>query len=656
MIENFNTQKEDLPSFTTVENEEMSFENARAWIEEIAYQAGQMLLQEFHAVQGPRGSDDKAMIDREVELFLKDAIHNTFPTHGIYAEEDSSTNKAPQNPQGYTWHIDPNDGTAAYLKMYRGSSLSIALSYKNEPIFGIVYAYAFPNDQGDFISGGHPAFGPMKRNGHIWKRADFPSSLKDSIVAISQASDRKCSLTNSELCAPARCISVPSIAYRLALVAVGDADVGVSLAAPGRLDCWAGLALLKSLGACIVSNQGTEIDFFHSHGGALILGGPLHLTSILAKRTWQRVYSETNPAHTELYDLLSPQKSLTLPLDQYRLLARAQGVFVGQCAGDALGSLVEFQSPSSIKNAYPQGVHTMHDGGTFNTIAGQVTDDTEMALTLARSLIEHGHYHEGIAAMGYAAWLNSHPFDLGNTTAKALSPVQKLLGTDNLSWDHYAITAMESASQTSQANGALMRIAPFAIFAAGSDLPLDQIAELAKRDARLTHPHPICQDVNAVYVVAIVEGIRTQHTAHSLYQYILTWAEKNNISSEVLSCLRKSETEYLPMYPQQIGWVLRAFQGAFYMLLHSTSLAEGIQRIVEMGGDTDTNGAITGALLGCIYGVNGIPQDWLRHVCSNRPIQGLAGVHRPRPRLYWTCDVLRISEQLLCASSEMRSS
>jgi ADP-ribosyl-[dinitrogen reductase] hydrolase len=656
MLHHFKISENNLPTFITSENQSLTFKQVRKWIELLSYQAGQMLLNEFHAPNGPRGSYDKADIDKEIEAFLKRSISQKFPTHGIYAEEEPSTNQIPQSKNDYVWHIDPNDGTKAYLKMHRGSSLSIALSYQDEPIFGIVYAYSFPNDQGDFISGGHPSFGSLKRNDKVWHRVDFPQSLQNSVIAISQSSDQ-CSLTNSELCAPARCISIPSIAYRLALIAVGDVDVGVSLASPGRLDCWAGLALLKSLGASIISTQGIEVDFVHTYGDQLIIGGPIHLTSLLAQRNWDRVFHEINENKPTLYDLTYPQLKKTLPIDTSGILARAQGVLLGQCAGDALGSLVEFQSPESIKNTYPNGVSTMHDGGTFNTIAGQATDDTEMALTLARALVKHGIYHEGIAAMGYADWLNSHPFDLGNTTATALRPVVHIFKSQTKSiqnwteeeWKLCALQATDHASTSSQANGALMRISPLAVFTAGTELTSNEIADLARTDACLTHPHLVCQDTNAVYTVAIAEGIRHQHTKESLYNYVIQWAQENHICSEVMTSLNNATSEYLPMYPKQIGWVLRAFQGAFYMLLHSSSLADGIQSIVEMGGDTDTNAAITGALLGCIYGINGIPQDWMRMVCSNRPMFHLAGVYRPRPRSYWTCDVLRLSEQLLCA-------
>ena len=68
--------------------------------------------------------------------------------------------------------------------------------------------------------------------------------------------------------------------------------------------------------------------------------------------------------------------------------SRAQGSLLGQLAGDALGSLVEFQSPNEIRRSYPDGVRELADGGTWNTIAGQPTDDSEMALLLARMLEE----------------------------------------------------------------------------------------------------------------------------------------------------------------------------------------------------------------------------------------------------------------------------
>ena len=55
--------------------------------------------------------------------------------------------------------------------------------------------------------------------------------------------------------------------------------------------------------------------------------------------------------------------------------------------GDSLGSLVEFKDADEIARLYPGGVRELADGGVYHTIAGQPTDDSEMALALARSLV-----------------------------------------------------------------------------------------------------------------------------------------------------------------------------------------------------------------------------------------------------------------------------
>ena len=74
------------------------------------------------------------------------------------------------------------------------------------------------------------------------------------------------------------------------------------------------------------------------------------------------------------------------------LLSRAQGCLLGQLAGDSLGSLVEFRSQIDIRREYPKGVRQLADGGTWNTIAGQPTDDSEMAPSPARMPADQGRY------------------------------------------------------------------------------------------------------------------------------------------------------------------------------------------------------------------------------------------------------------------------
>ena len=97
----------------------------------------------------------------------------------------------------------------------------------------------------------------------------------------------------------------------------------------------------------------------------------------------------------------------------------AQGCLLGQLAGDALGSLVEFCSDEAIRRSYPKGVRDLANGGTHNTIAGQPTDDSEMALLLARMLVRKRKYDSSEAFSAYKFWLDSGPFDCGNSPRSA---------------------------------------------------------------------------------------------------------------------------------------------------------------------------------------------------------------------------------------------
>jgi ADP-ribosyl-[dinitrogen reductase] hydrolase len=171
------------------------------------------------------------------------------------------------------------------------------------------------------------------------------------------------------------------------------------------------------------------------------------------------------------------------PDENSTTLARAQGCLLGQLAGDALGSLVEFQSPEEIRRNYPDGVRELADGGTWNTIAGQPTDDSEMALLLARMLAERGAYDPDAALRAYQFWLDSDPFDCGMTIATGLR---------------------DRPNPDSQANEAMMRIRPLGIF--GANQPLETVGNWARQDAALTHPNPVCLQANSLFTMAIAHA------------------------------------------------------------------------------------------------------------------------------------------------------
>jgi ADP-ribosyl-[dinitrogen reductase] hydrolase len=99
----------------------------------------------------------------------------------------------------------------------------------------------------------------------------------------------------------------------------------------------------------------------------------------------------------------------------------------------------------------------------------------------------------------------------------------------------------------------------------------------------------------------------------------MTWAEGMKVDRNLLDAVRGA-AEALPTdYVHQQGWVLTAFRNALWHLLHAPNLEEAVVDTVMRGGDTGTNAAICGALLGAVYGRNAVPGQWVESVLKCRP-------------------------------------
>jgi ADP-ribosylglycohydrolase len=327
------------------------------------------------------------------------------------------------------------------------------------------------------------------------------------------------------------------------------------------------------------------------------------------------------------------------------IAARARGCLLGQLAGDSLGSLVEFQTAEQIAARYPDGVRELAEGGTWGTLAGQPTDDSELALALARALVARGEFHDETVTEAYVRWYSSAPFDIGSTTSQALSAAAAAEAGGRAS------AARRGGNAGSQANGALMRVSPLAIF--GYAAPPEILENWAEADACLTHRHLVCREASAVFTVAVAYAIRTGAAPRETYDYIVRWAAEWPIRPEIQDALRAAAESLPADYVTQMGWVRIALHNAFYQLLHAATLEAGVIDTVRRGGDTDTNAAIAGALLGAAYGEAAIPSQWRHSVLNCRPQAGNPRVRRPRPQEYWPVDALELAEALLTAGERL---
>ena len=306
--------------------------------------------------------------------------------------------------------------------------------------------------------------------------------------------------------------------------------------------------------------------------------------------------------------------------------SRARGCMLGQLVGDSLGSLVEFRSKEQIRAEYPHGVRDLADGGPFDLIAGQPTDDSEMALAMARQITDIGRYCALRTAKRYRDWLRSDPFDCGSTIAGALRG---------------------EANPQSQANGALMRVSPLGIFGAGRARA--DVMKWARKDAAITHAHPVCAQVNALYAALLARAVAGGGIGEELYGELLGFMKRMKPEPAVREAVERAADARPHDYETQMGWVLIALQNALWQMLHAPSFEEGVVDTVMQGGDTDTNAAIAGALLGAMYGEEAVPARWRKVVLSCRPEAGRPGVKRPRPDMYWPVDALELADALLAA-------
>lgn len=287
---------------------------------------------------------------------------------------------------------------------------------------------------------------------------------------------------------------------------------------------------------------------------------------------------------------------MTAHTDSY-IKKKIAAAWAGLMIGDALGAPAEFCYHEDIMAKYPAGLQDMVSGFCICTDRqpGVVTDDTQMAYCLHQALQDANGWSREAALKRYLEWMATDPPDIGEATYDALT------GNPN---------------PESQGNGALMRVLPIALWAATH--PDFDWQTAAREDAAITHPHPICGEANMVFVHALLTAMHPDVSAEEIFLSTLEFADAQHLSAELRQTLLAAASR--PDYDgEYIGWVRVALQGAFYQLLRATSFRKTMVDVVSAGGDTDTNAAITGALLGAWKGIACLERSWLAAVRAANP-------------------------------------
>lgn len=314
-------------------------------------------------------------------------------------------------------------------------------------------------------------------------------------------------------------------------------------------------------------------------------------------------------------------------------LTIARGALYGALIGDAAGATLEFLGRKPTAAEIREALQ-MVGGGCWGTAPGQITDDGELTLALAYSLIGRSAYSADHAAQEYLQWYASAPFDVGATTRTAFA-IEVPAGNSAAA----AVWAAASVSVTSKANGALMRASPLGIW--GVRLSASELQQAAFDDTGLSHPAASCRYATAAYVIAIRHLMLCPGDADGAMEAaaaVLT-AEA---AAEVAGWLAEAEAGVDPGATPLDGFVRYGFIHAFRHLKLRSTYEDALTATMSGGGDTDTNACIVGGLIGALHGEHGIPGAMRRALLGCDTQQG-----RPRPARYHTTRLDELIRQLV---------
>jgi ADP-ribosyl-[dinitrogen reductase] hydrolase len=279
------------------------------------------------------------------------------------------------------------------------------------------------------------------------------------------------------------------------------------------------------------------------------------------------------------------------------LRERVVGSCLGLVLGDALGAPFEFLRSRSIPDPVPAFQRPW-----LGRPPGTTTDDTALARNLMRSLADRGGFDADDLVRRHLEWFHADPPDVGTITGKVLRRVER--GADapaaaRAIWD-------DRGPEISADNGSVMYCAPLGL--AYANRPAE-LAELAPALSALTHFDGRCR--TAVLAVtlcaaALVRGEAAEHAARAALEAVADLE-----GGEELEFLVEAVGGSRPVDGPDQGFCLFTAGAAVQALLRGGDFEAETRRVVALGGDTDTNAAVAGALLGAREGVRGLPEAWL---------------------------------------------
>jgi ADP-ribosylglycohydrolase len=285
------------------------------------------------------------------------------------------------------------------------------------------------------------------------------------------------------------------------------------------------------------------------------------------------------------------------------------GLF-GICVGDALGVPVEFKSRELLKE-HP--VKCMIGHGTHNQPIGTWSDDSSLTFCLAESLCT-GFDTDDIGKKfcnwqynGYWTADNCLPFDIGASTAKAISRIK------------IGVKAEEAGltEESNNGNGSLMRILPLVFYLMNYD---GNKFEVVEKVSSITHRNIYSKIACSIYIemaLNILKGMDKYAAYDEMRLTVLRYYIGKGYTEELKKFKRILIDNIHTLKVDDIkssGYVLDTLEASLWCFLRAKNYSEAVLSAINLGGDTDTTGAVTGGLAGLYFGFKNIPNKWIRKI------------------------------------------
>lgn len=310
-----------------------------------------------------------------------------------------------------------------------------------------------------------------------------------------------------------------------------------------------------------------------------------------------------NPQYRSIINAIDSQYNKKI---DYRTIAAG---ILGFAIGDALGVPAEFKSRTTLKY---KPINDMIEYGSHYVPAGTWSDDTSMTIATMDSIIEKGTIDYNDIMKKYCEWKNNSKYTATNTVFDVGITIQKALST----YIYYGRDPIDCGlkGERNNGNGSLMRMLPIAFYLYTNNFDFDKEVEIVNNMSSLTHAHEVSKLGCKIYCDYIKEILRG-HNKYEAYDNIKKIEyEKYYSTSSIEKYNRILKNDISKLSESDIlssGYIVDTLEAAIWCTLNNNTYEDAILNAVNLGNDTDTVGAITGSICGCLFGIDSIPNKWI---------------------------------------------